>query len=159
MLRYEKYKLLRVKISCTKLEKKIYRNIAFPIGIKNIKILKILQESIPGSTILTYQEEKVISVCDDMESSTDRTECLIDKYWIDGKEYVIEVNEKNNENNQVLVISQHDTNINELLKNLESLISSDKKIIIDELADCWILKKNYCSILSPQTCKGDRIQY
>lgn len=147
MMRYENYKLLRVKISCTKLEKNIYRNIAFPMGIKNFEILKILQESIPESIILCYQEEKVIFVCDDIEKSMGRIEGLIDKYWIDGLEYVIEVNEKNKEYNPVLVICKYDTDKNELLKSMESIISSDKKIIIDELADCWMLKKEYCSIL------------
>lgn len=141
MLRYENYKLLRVKISCTKLEKNIYRNIAFPMGIKNFEILKILQESIPESIILCYQEEKVIFVCDDIEKSMGCIEGLIDKYWIDGLEYVIEVNEKNKEYNPVLVICKYDTDKNELLKSMESIISSDKKIIIDELADCWMLKK------------------
>jgi hypothetical protein len=76
-----------------------------------------------------------------------RIEGLIDKYWIDGLEYVIEVNEKNKEYNPVLVICKYDTDKNELLKSMESIISSDKKIIIDELADCWMLKKEYCSIL------------
>ena len=127
MLRYENYKLLRVKISCAKLGKKIYRNIAFPMGIKNFEILKILQESIPESIILCYQEEKVIFVCDDIEKSMGRIEGLIDKYWIDGLEYVIEVNEKNKEYNPVLVICKYDTDKKELLKSMESIISSEKK--------------------------------
>ena len=124
---YENYKLLRVKIYCAKLEKNIYRNIAFPMGIKNFEILKILQESIPESTILCYQEEKVVSVCDDIENSTERIESLIDKYWIDGLEYVIEVHEENKECNPIIVICKYDTDKKELLKSMESIISSEKK--------------------------------
>lgn len=142
MINFKNYKMLKVQLSCTALKKIVYRNIAFSSDVSSYDALRILKKSIPQSIILSYQEEKkVIFIMNDTEKPKKNINGLIDKYWIDGIQYVVALKEKNYEYNSLLVICKYDTSKYELFSSIKPVFSTNKKIIIDELADCWILRK------------------
>lgn len=63
---------------------------------------------------------------------------LIDKYWIDGLQYLLEFEDKN-----VLVVCNYELKKCELLDIIRSIIKIDNKLYIDELSECWILRDEY----------------
>ena len=158
MLKVEEYKLIKLKIQCAKLETIIYRNIAFPVAINNFEALFILQESIPGSKIVSFNEEKVVSVLEEKESRNGCSKGLIDKYWIDGLEYVLVFEEEKDPFKHLLIVSLHDTNKYELLTSIASVVPIKNNTIIDELNDCWILRKEYSNLLLSKKIQNDNLQ-
>lgn len=63
---------------------------------------------------------------------------LIDKHWIDGLQYLLEF-----ENQNFLVVCNYDLKKCKLLDIIRSIIKIDKKVRIDELSECWILRYEY----------------
>lgn len=76
-------------------------------------MLNAVRKCISESIILSYQEEEVISVCDNMEKSytSDKVaKGLIDKYWTNRLKYIIDLKEEKDNYNPLLVICKCEIN-------------------------------------------------
>ncbi|EPI38515.1 hypothetical protein [Enterococcus faecalis] len=134
----KEYKLLEVKIIFTKSKKIINRNITFPVEIDVCDALVILQKTLPSFTILSFNEEKVLSVFYSDKIQNDQKYGLIDEYWIDGLQYLLEVENKN-----FFVVCEYELKKYELIAIIRSIFKIVNKVCIDELSECWILRDEY----------------
>lgn len=134
--------LLKLEITLNSEPNHIYRNIVFPIEKSIPEVLEILYESIPEATVVSFVKEKVVSWVDEYNSEGPISSGLIDKYWIDTIEYVIEVEYESKKYKTILIICDYEMSKFELMRKIEPVFKY-KNIRIDELADCWLLKEEY----------------
>ncbi|MFG5428347.1 hypothetical protein ACFJYZ_08320 [Enterococcus faecalis] len=133
---FKEYNLLRVTINCGRRDKIFCRNIVFPTDMNTSELLKLLTKTIPKSVIVSFTKEKIISLVDESNQEQIERAGLIDKYWLDTLVYVIEF-----EDILLLVVCEYDMNKDELRRWVESNISVKGDLFIEEVSECWFLRK------------------
>lgn len=63
---------------------------------------------------------------------------LIDKHWIDGLQYILEL-----ENQSLSVVCNYDLEESKLVDIISTFIRIDKIISVEEISECWILRNVY----------------
>ncbi|WP_368561110.1 hypothetical protein [Enterococcus faecalis] len=135
---FKDYKLLKVQIYLLDQEKVVNRDIAFPVELNVCDVLGILQRTLQCFTILSFKEEKVLSVLDRTKIDNVSKYGLIDKHWIDGLQYILEF-----ENQILSVVCNYDLEESKLVDIISTFIRIDKIISIEEISECWILRNVY----------------
>lgn len=139
---FEGSRLIKTKVILNKVDRIIYRNIVCPLRVSTIEVLELLGRIIPDSTVIPLSEESALSIIYDTRQESTISDNIIDKYWLDGIVYAVEYEKRFNEYKTLLIICSHDFNVVEIFNLVKSTFSTSSRVIIDELSDCWVLRKN-----------------
>ncbi|MFP8866702.1 hypothetical protein ACJEEJ_13420 [Enterococcus faecalis] len=134
----KEYNLLKVQIYLLDQKKIINRDIAFPVELNVCDVLGILQRTLQCFTILSFNEEKVLSVLDRTKIENINKCGLNDKHWTDGLQYILEL-----ENQSLSVVCNYDLEESKLVDIISTFIRIDKIISTEEISECWILRNVY----------------